>query len=46
MEMIKAGILLTIIQNILGHASLDSTTVYLRFSNVEAKMLMREKGLI
>jgi len=46
MEMIKAGIPLTIIQNILGHASLNSTAVYLKFSNVEAKMLMREKGLI
>jgi len=46
MEMIKAGMPLTIIQNILGHASLNSTAVYLKFSNVEAKMLMREKGLL
>ena len=46
MEMIKAGIPLTIIQNILGHASLNSTAVYLRFSNMEAKMLMKEKGLL
>lgn len=46
MEMIKAGIPLTIIQNILGHASLNSTAVYLRFSNQESKMLLREKGLL
>jgi len=45
MEMIKTGIPLTIIQNILGHTSLNLTAVYLRFSNVGAKMLMREKGL-
>ena len=46
MEMIKAGIPLTIIQNVLGHASLNSTAVYLKFSNVEARMLLKEKGLI
>lgn len=46
MEMIRAGIPLTIIQSMLGHANLNSTAVYLRFSNVEAKMLLKEKGLI
>lgn len=46
MEMIKAGIPLTIIQSMLGHANLNSTAVYLRFSNQEAKMLLKEKGLI
>jgi len=30
MEMIKAGMPLTIIQNILEHASLNSTAVYLK----------------
>lgn len=46
MEMIKAGIPLTIIQNVLGHATLNSAAVYLKFSNVEARMLLKEKGLI
>lgn len=46
MELLKAGIPLTIIQNILGHATLNSTAMYLRFSNLEARQLLREKGLI
>ncbi|HDD43550.1 MAG TPA: hypothetical protein ENG63_01620 [Candidatus Desulfofervidus auxilii] len=46
MELVKVGILLTIIQNLLGHVSLNLTVVYLKFSNTKAKMLMREKELI
>jgi len=46
MELIKAGIPLTIIQNLLGHVSLNSTAVYLKFSNIEARILLKEKGLL
>lgn len=46
MELLRAGIPITAVQTFLGHASLNSTAVYLRFSNVEVKMMMKEKGLI
>ncbi|ACI20399.1 tyrosine-type recombinase/integrase [Thermodesulfovibrio yellowstonii] len=46
MELLKAGIPITMVQSLLGHASLNSTAMYLRFSNLEARQLLREKGLI
>jgi len=46
MELLKAGIPLTMVQSLLGHASLNSTAVYLRFSNLEARQLLKERGLI
>lgn len=46
MEMIRAGVPLTIVQQILGHANLNTTAVYLQFSGQEAKAILRDRGLI
>ncbi len=46
MELLRSGIPITAVQSFLGHASLNSTSVYLRFSNMEVKQMMKEKGLI
>jgi site-specific recombinase XerD len=46
MEMVRAGVSLTIVQQILGHANLNTTAVYLQFSGQEAKAILRDRGLI
>jgi molybdate transport system regulatory protein len=46
MEMVRAGVPLTIVQQILGHANLNTTAVYLQFSNLEAKAILKDRGLI
>jgi site-specific recombinase XerD len=46
MEMVRAGVPLTIVQQILGHANLNTTAVYLQFSGQEAKAILKERGLI
>ena len=45
-ELLKAGVPITIVQDILGHAALTTTAIYLRISGQEAKGILREKGLI
>lgn len=45
-ELLRAGVPVTIVQNLLGHSALTTTAMYLRFSNAEAKQILREKGLI
>ncbi|WP_255592403.1 site-specific integrase [Thermosulfurimonas sp. F29] len=45
-ELIRAGVPLTLVQNLLGHASLTTTAVYLQIHPVEAKHILRERGLI
>ena len=43
---LRAGVPVTIVQDILGHSALTTTAVYLRMSGQEAKGILREKGLI
>jgi len=45
-ELLRAGIPVTIVQDLLGHSALTTTAVYLRISVQEAKGILREKGLI
>jgi len=46
LEMIRAGVPLTIVQQILGHSNLNTTAVYLQFSGQEAKAILKDRGLI
>jgi molybdate transport system regulatory protein len=46
LEMIRAGVPLTIVQQVLGHAYLNTTAIYLQFSGQEAKMILKERRLI
>ena len=46
MELVRAGVPLTIVQQILGHSNLNTTAVYLQFSGQEAKAILKERGLI
>jgi len=45
-ELLRAGVPVTIVQDLLGHSALTTTAVYLRISGQEAKGILREKGLI
>ena len=45
-EMLRAGVPVTIVQDLLGHSALTTTAVYLKVSGQEAEMILREKGLI
>ena len=45
-ELLRAGVPVTIVQDILGHSALTTTAIYLRMSGQEAKEILREKGLI
>jgi molybdate transport system regulatory protein len=45
-ELIRSGIPITAVQNLLGHSSLLTTAEYSRLSGVEVKNLMKTNGLI
>ena len=45
-EMLRAGVPVTVVQDILGHSSLTTTAIYLKISGWEAKEILRERGLI
>ncbi len=45
-ELLRAGVPVTVVQDILGHSSLTTTAVYLKISGWEAKEILRERGLI
>lgn len=45
-ELLRAGIPVTAVQQLMGHASLNTTAMYLRYSNIEIQGLMRAKGLL
>ncbi|MDO9530173.1 MAG: site-specific integrase [Syntrophales bacterium] len=45
-ELLRAGVPVTIVQDILGHSALTTTAIYLRMSGQEAKGILRDKGLI
>ncbi|MEA2067072.1 MAG: site-specific integrase, partial [Thermotogota bacterium] len=44
-ELLRAGVPVTIVQDILGHSALTTTAIYLRMSGQEAKGILRERGL-
>ena len=45
-EMVRAGVPLTIVQKLLGHARLTTTAIYLNFSAAEEKEILKRKGLL
>jgi len=45
-ELLRAGVPITVVQDQLGHASLLTTAIYLRLSGQEAKQILRERGLL
>ena len=45
-ELLRNGVPVTIVQDILGHSALTTTAIYLRISGQEAKGILKEKGLI
>lgn len=46
LEMLRAGVPVTIVQDQLGHAFLTTTAVYLRISGAEARQILKDKGLV
>ncbi|MDI9526092.1 MAG: site-specific integrase [Pseudomonadota bacterium] len=45
-ELLKGGVPITVVQDILGHSALTTTAVYLRISGQEAKMILKDRGFI
>jgi molybdate transport system regulatory protein len=45
-ELIRNGIPITAVQTILGHSSLNTTAMYLKYSNTEIQAIMKAKGLL
>jgi molybdate transport system regulatory protein len=45
-ELLRAGVPVTIVQDLLGHSALTTTAIYLRISGQEARGILRDKGLI
>ena len=45
-ELLRAGVPVTIVQDLLGHSALTTTAIYLKISGQEAKEILREKGLL
>jgi len=45
-ELCRGNVPLTITRDILGHKSLETTAVYLKFSGIEAKMILKDRGFI
>jgi len=45
-ELLRAGVPVTIVQDQLGHAYLTTTAVYLRISGQEAREILKERGLV
>ena len=45
-ELLRAGVPVTIVKDLLGHSNLNTTAIYLHLSGQEAKAILREKGII
>jgi len=45
-ELLKGGVPITVVQDILGHSALTTTAVYLRISGQEAKMILKDRGFL
>ena len=46
MELLRAGVPVTLVQDILGHSALTTTAAYLRISGQEARSILQDKGMI
>ena len=46
LELLRSGVPVTAVQQLLGHAHLTTTAIYLRFSGVEVKKILKDRGLI
>ena len=45
-ELLRAGVPVTVVQDLQGHSSLNTTAIYLRLSGIEAKQILRDRGMI
>lgn len=45
-EVLRAGVPVTVVQDLLGHSALNTTAIYLRVSGIEAKQILKDRGLI
>lgn len=45
-EVLRAGVPVTSVQDLLGHSNLNTTALYLRISGHETKQIMKDRGLI
>ncbi len=45
-ELLRGGVPVTIVQDLLGHSSLNTTAVYLRLSGQEARSILKDKGFL
>ncbi len=45
-EMIEAGVPLTMVQDLLGHSLLSTTTVYLQKTEITSIIILKQKGLL
>lgn len=45
-ELLRAGVPISAVQQVLGHADIATTAVYLRFSGVEIRRIMQDRGLL
>jgi len=46
LELLRSGVPVTAVQDILGHSSLSTMAIYLRLSGQEAKSILKDKGFI
>jgi molybdate transport system regulatory protein len=46
LELVRGLIPLTVVRDLLGHKSLETTAVYLQFSGIESKMILKDRGFI
>jgi len=42
----RGSVPLTIVRDILGHSSIQTTSIYLQFSGIESKQILRDRGFI
>ena len=45
-ELLRGGVPVTVVQDLLGHSSLTTTAIYLRLSGQEAKSILKDKGFL
>jgi molybdate transport system regulatory protein len=45
-ELLRAGVPVTAVQDLLGHSSLNTTALYLRLSGHETKQILKDRGMI
>lgn len=46
LELLKAGVPLTVVQNLLGHAFSSTTIIYLERTEITARVILKDKGLL